>query len=405
MPLYYYKAKSFSGENKVASEEARDEHDLAQKLHETGFLLIKSSDKPFNQTKMQFLESLFNRISLQEKMVLARNLASMLEAGLPLSKALAVLLKQDHSPAFKKILTVVEAKIREGSPFSEALNQFPDTFDNFFVSMVAVGESTGNLEGSLRLVGDRMKKDYEVRSKVKGAMIYPTVIFILMIAVGIIMMTMFVPRLAETFEELNITLPPLTRAIVWIAHVISAYIYLIIGGLAVTIFGSRFLFKKTYFGKRLFDTFMIKTPGLKNISQLYNCARFSRTMSSLTSGGVPIVKSLGIGVNTLSNGYYQDSLKDIMKKVQKGESLSSGLGSYEKLYPPMVLQMVEVGEQSGSMDKVLVDLASFYEDEISEIVKNLSSLLEPVIMVVVAVMVGIFAIAMIQPLYGMLSAF
>lgn len=403
MPQFYYKAKSFGGELKEDTAEAKDEHELAQKLRLDGWLLLHAKEGKRGSRAMSGFSSLFAGISVKDKMFFAKNLGSMLEAGLPFARALSVLANQTSKKSFKKIIKDIEKNVRGGDSFSQALGQYGWVFDDFFLSMVEMGENTGNLDKALKLIADQMKKDYEIRSKIKGAMIYPAVIVTVMVIVGVVMMVVLVPKLAATFKELKVELPPATKIVVWLGSVFSNYLILMIVVVVAVVIASLLFFKKTSIGQNILHWVFLHLPGLKGMSQKINCARFSRTMGALLAGGVPIVKSLEISSRTLSNVYFRSSIMVAKQDVQKGDQLSKSISAFPKLYPSMVLQMIEVGEESGIMDKTFNDLATFYEEEISEIIKNISSLIEPVIMILVGLGVGFFAVAMIQPLYGIIK--
>lgn len=406
MALYLYKAKTFGGELVEGEQEAKDEHELARKLKEEGFFLLRVSTRGQKKNPVgNFFFSFLNRVPLKQKMIFAKNLASMLKASLPLSKSLSVLLRQTKKSPLKKIIESLGYDIKQGVSFSRALSRHRDVFGDFFLSMAEVGENAGNLDKSLALAAQQMQRSYELKSKVVSAMIYPSIIVALLIAVGLILLTFFVPKLAQTFEELEVALPPLTAFIVWLGDIFSRYYIFVIGGIAFFVVFARYYFFKTEPGRKIISWITINTPGIRSVSQKYNGARFSRTLSTLVNGGVPIGKSLEVGAKTLNNYYFSQSLLAVKLKVQKGGNLSESLNDFPKLYGPMIVQMVEVGEQTGALGSILEDLAIFYEEDVFNITNNLSSFIEPVVMVVVAVAVGIFAIAMIYPLYSVLSAF
>lgn len=250
----------------------------------------------------------------------------------------------------------------------------------------------------------QLKKEHDLRRKVRGALIYPSVIVVAMVLIGALMMIYVVPTLAQTFQELEVELPLSTRTVIWLANNLSRIWPLLLGGIFALIVLVRFLVKRTYFGRRAADTLMLKIPLIGSLVKKINAARFARTLSSLIESGMPILKALEITSKTLVNTYYADSVKKAGEVVQKGGQLSSVLKEYSKLYPPMVIQMVAVGEETGAVASLLKRIALFFESEVADSTKNLSTIIEPVLMVVIGAAVGFFAVSMIQPMYSLIGA-
>ncbi len=406
MPIFIYKAKSSTGEEKVGSREAASQTDLARLLRQDGFFLISANilgqEKKKSQFNWGFLESLLP-ISLVEKMLFARYLAVMVKAGLPLNQALEILSKQTKNKRFAKIIGEVNKDIQRGVAFSDSLAKYPNVFSDLFVNMVRVGESGGNLEEILKLLAIQMDKDHQLVSKVKGALVYPSVIFVAMIGVGIIMMVVIVPKITATFQELKIELPISTQIIIGLSNFLSKHIWWSIGiVVAAVILVTQFL--KTKVGKRGYDWLGLNLPVLSTTIPQINSARLARNLSALIEGGVPITKSLQILSAILTNSYYRESLVEATREIQKGHLLSDTLSKYPLLYPPLIIQMMEVGERTGTLGQILEELADFYEEEVGNFTKNLTNIIEPVLMVIIGAAVGFFAISMIQPMYTMMSA-
>ena len=269
--------------------------------------------------------------------------------------------------------------------------------------MVRVGEESGTLEDVLQVLSRQMEREYELKSKIKGAMIYPAIIICAMLGIGILMLVMVVPQLAETFEELGIELPLTTQIVIGLAAFLTQKWYLAI----IILFVLVFLFwrlMKIKSGKKIIDALLLKIPIISPIVRKTNSAYTARTLSSLITAGVPIVKSLEITSGTLGNIYYKSALATAAEKVRKGEKISEALKPYENIYPSIVIQMVAVGEETGETSNVLLQLADFFEEEISNATKNLTAVIEPVIMIIIGAAIGFFAVSMIQPMYSMLGA-
>ena len=400
---YHYTAKSFSGEGKSGILEAKDEHQLASILRQEGYILISANLEKAERKRFEFSLPFFGGVSLIEKMMFTRNLRIMIAAGISLPRALETLASQSKSKSFKKALLDIANQITKGKSFSDSLTSHLDIFSELFVSMVKVGEEAGTLEEVLKVLTNQMEREYELKSRVKGAMIYPAIIISAMIGIGILMLIVVIPKLAETFKELNIELPPTTRFVIFLGTFLAQkwYLVLLIGlFLAILL---RFILK-TKVGKRMADFLFLKIPIISPIIQKTNSAYTVRTLSSLITSGVPIVRSLEIVSGASENIYFQEAMAKASKEVKKGSKLSDALRPYQGLYPPTVIQMIEVGEETGETSTILAKLADFYEEEVANATKNLSAVIEPVLMLLIGAAVGFFAVSMIQPIYGMLGA-
>lgn len=405
MPRYSYIAKSFKGEPKTGIIEAKNEHEVARILRREGYILISanSEEKALRKRKIRISLPFFDRVSLVEKMMFTRNLRVMVGAGLSLTRALKILALQAKSKKFRKVLLEIQEEITRGKNFSDALSKYPSIFSNLFCSMTKVGEESGTLEEILDNLTQQMEKEHELKSKIKGAMIYPAVIIIAMISIGILMLILVVPKLAQTFEELGIDLPITTRFVIAIGSFSAKFWYL---------FPLIFLFLlillrmalKTKTGKLVFDALVLKIPIIAPIIRKTNSAYTVRILSSLIVSGVPIVKSLELVSGALGNIYYKRAMLDTAKQVQKGAKLAEVLKKYENIYPILVIQMIEVGEETGETSSILGKLADFFEEEVADATKNLSAVIEPVLMLLIGAVVGFFAISMIQPIYSMVGA-
>lgn len=404
MPNYSYVAKTLKGETKTGVLEAENERELARTLRQEGCLLVKIEDKK-GEVKKKISISLpfLNRISLAEKLMFTRNLKVMISAGISLPRAIRILAQQSKSPKFHKVLLGIEKEIVEGKSFSESIGNYPEIFPDFFYNMIKVGEEAGTLEEVLGILGQQIEKDYEVRSKIKGAMVYPAVILIAMVGIGILMMILVVPKLSQTFSELGVDLPLTTRVVIGLGNFVAKFWYTI--PVFVFVFLTLFrMFVKTKKGKSTMDGFFLRAPLINSLVKKINSARTARTLSSLISAGVPIVRALEVVAGTLSNVFYKEAVLEAAKEVEKGAKLAQALSSYQNIFPNLIIQMIEVGEETGETSGILKKLAEFYEDEVTNATKNLSSIIEPVLMIIIGAAVGFFAISMLQPMYKMLGA-
>ncbi|MBU2579687.1 type II secretion system F family protein [Patescibacteria group bacterium] len=405
--LYIYTAKTKEGETEAGQSEAANDYELAAFLRKQGLVLISAKLAEIEETTdrfnfKKFVEQ-FGHISLVEKMMFSRNLAIMIKAGLSLNQALDVLAQQTKSPKFKKIINQVATDIQQGKSFSESLAKHSGVFNDLYVNMVKIGETSGNLNEILRSLAEQMKKDHDLISRVRGAMIYPAVIIAAMIGIGIIMMIVVVPKLTEVFVEMKIELPLSTRVIIGVSNFLQHNLIFSFIFLSVFIFFAR-LSMRIKSVKKFLHNIILHLPIFGSLSRKINSARFARNFSSLVESGVAIVKSLEITAGTLSNLYFKESLIASAQQVKKGKELSETLSCYTNLYAPMIIQMTSVGEKTGDLAGILNNLADFYEEEIDNITKNLSSIIEPIIMLVVGAAVGFFAVSMIQPMYSMMGS-
>jgi len=402
MARYFYTAKSFQGENQSGFLEAKDIQHLAQILRSQGFVLIKAELEKEGKKKKFSLSLPSFGVSLAEKMFFTRNLQLMISAGLPLPRALLILSEQTKSKKFKKVLSEVREEIVKGESFSQSLSHYPQVFSELYQNMVSVGEESGGLEGVLGTLSLQMERENGLKSKVKSAMIYPAVIITAMIGIGVLMLVTVIPKLADTFKELNMQLPLTTRLVIGLANFLITKWYLLIIIIAALVF---ILLQalKTSLGKKIIDKLTLKIPVLSQIIKNTNSAYTARTLSSLISAGVSLPRALEITSRTLGNIFYQMALMESVEKVKKGKKLSEALIPYENIYPPTLIHMISVGEETGETSGILSKLADFYEEEVSNAAKNLTSVIEPVLMIIIGAVIGFFAVSMVQPLYSMLE--
>jgi type IV pilus assembly protein PilC len=400
MPKFFYTATSLQGESKTGSAEAQDEKNLAKNLRKEGYVLISAS-KEKSKSKIDILSSI-GGVPLKEKLFFTRNFRLMIKAGVPLPKSLEMLSSQANNPKLKKVLLEVRNDIIKGKKLSDALAERPDVFSELFCNMIKVGEETGNLEQVLKNLNDQMEKTYKLKARVKGALIYPVVIIIAMMGIGILMLVTVVPRLSQTFDDLGIELPFTTRLIVKMAGIMTDFWYFFVIAFIFLAIVIR-LAMKTSKGGNIIDKAVLKIPVISSIIKGSNTAYTARTLSALINSGVPIVKSLKIVSKTLDNHFFREAANEAAKEVKKGTKLSEAIAPYSSLYPFSFSEMIAVGEETGETSEILEKLADFSEDEVDNLTKNLTSVIEPVIMIIIGTAVGFFAVSMIQPMYSMLG--
>lgn len=408
--LYSYTARNLTnGEIKKGEMESQSEHELAKELHNGGYLLVsvKSFEKKKDTGKDLFhkvtesFEGMFG-VPMIEKTTFTLNLSVMIGAGLSLNRALEVLARQTKNTLLKKAILHMNTEIAQGVGFGEALEKYPNIFNELFANMIKTAEAAGNLEEVLKLLADQMKKEHDLMSRVRGALVYPAVIIFAMVGIGILMMVVIVPKLAGTFKELGVELPWTTKMVIGFSDFIVSYWYIFLLLVGFAGFSARFALK-TRAGKRFLNLILLKTPIFGSLTKKINSARFSRTLSSLISSGVAITKAFEILSNTLTNHYYSESLKNTAAEIQKGKRIFEILEKYPELYPPLVTEMISVGEETGALSDILQKLAVFFEEDVDNATKNLSVIVEPLLMIIIGIVVGFFAVSMLQPMYSLIG--
>ncbi|MEI7777602.1 MAG: type II secretion system F family protein [bacterium] len=394
--------KNTDGESVQKEVEASDKFALFRQIKKDGGTIIHFEEIRSSLLKGNLGGGIFNKVKTSEKINFARNLGAMLSAGLSLSRALTVLQKQTRNKKMREVIRDLNDSVSKGSSFHEAMQKHPKIFSNIFISMVKVGEESGGLADSLKGVALQIEKTYQLTRKIKGAMIYPGIIFSVMIVIGILMMIFVVPSLTATFKELNTPLPASTQFIVAVSDFLRDHYLISFSLIFAVIFG--FIYgSKTPAGKKILDYSALHLPIISGITQETNAARTARTMSSLLSAGVDVVLAAQITKEVLQNSYYKTVLDEVIKYVQKGDSIATIFAAHSDLYPPFVSEMISVGEETGKLSEMLLGVAVFYEDEVEQKTKDMSTVIEPVLMVFIGAAVGFFAFSMITPTYSVLN--
>jgi len=400
--LFSYRAKLNNGEIINDLMDGIDRFEISRELRSRGYIPLSISEKKSNLNSLDFFDKFFSGVKIFELIIFTKNLSGMLKAGLSLSRALSVLQKQTKNKAFNKILVSIDNEINSGGSLSSGMAKYPKVFSKLFISMMKAGEESGNLVGSLNEVGSNLEKSYALTKKIKGALIYPTVILSAMILIGILMFAFVVPTLAKTFNELGTELPSSTKVIIFLGNFFSNHLLLSLLSLVIIVFGGISLVKAQFMEKYI-DFIVIKFPLIGGIVQQLNTARTARTMSSLLLSGVSITKSIEITQEVVQNIYYRKVLEDAKNGIEKGLPFSYYFEENTKLYPIMMSEMIQVGEETGKLADMLHDIAVFYEDEIENKTKNLSTVIEPFLMIIIGGAVGFFAVSMITPMYTVMD--
>lgn len=406
MSLLKYSAAKQDGTMATGEREAENDRALATALKKEGLLLLRAdpADKKtsFGSINISEIISRIRSVSLVERMFFARNLSVMIKAGLPLTRALEASAEESSNPKFSKIMLAILSDITKGKSFADSLRPHPKVFNELYVNMVEVGETSGRLTLVLRLLSNQMKKDHDLRARVKGAMMYPAIIIVAIFGIGTLMMIYVIPTLAETIKGLGAELPLSTKIIIATSDFMQHYALFAIGGFLAFVF-TIWRILKTKIGRSIFDRVILKIPIFGTLVQKFNLARFTRTLAYLIASGIPIVHSLEITARVLGNVKYREAVEKAGQEIQKGRQLNEILHEHPDIFHPMVVQMIKVGEESGKISDMLLRLAMFFEEDVDNTTKNLSTIIEPVLMLMIGAFVGFFAISILQPIYGSLG--
>ncbi len=336
--------------------------------------------------------------SLVEKVVFAKHLSLMIKSGVVISEALKILY-QSSSGKFKTTIGEVYNSVKAGRSLSRSLGRYPKIFSDFFVGAVYAGESSGTLSESLENVANELKKEKELRDKIKGALLYPVIILLAAFAMSLFLAFYILPKIIPLFEGMKMKLPWTTRVLIAFSHLVEGYGSVILGGIVFLIIILAWLLRQN-FAKPFFHKIWLSLPIAKDIICQANLARFARTLGTLLASGLNIVEALDVTAKTTTNYYYREALFVVAKGVSKGNKLSFSLIKFKDFFPDMLVKMVAIGEESGKLEETLIYLADFYELEVDNSTKNLSVVVEPVLLIVIGLGIGFLALSIITPIYG-----
>lgn len=378
--------------------EAANEDMAIDTLKEKGYKIISLSESHGSSG----FQIVLDRVKPKDLVVLSRQLSVLISANVSLAESLKILVEQTENMKLKMIVSELADNVDEGSRLSDALSKHPKVFTEFYINVIRSGETSGKLDESLNYLADELEKDYDMMSKIKGAMIYPVFVMCGMIVVGIVMMIFVVPKLTDVITQAGGELPVSTKILIATSDFMVGYWYVLILAFFGAVVGIRTLLKMPPV-RRLFDQMLLRMPIFGVLFQRIYLVRFTRSLETLLVGGVNIAQALEVSGNVVSNSVYKELIKETKKKVEDGESISI-VFSQSRDIPKMVSQMMKIGEKTGRLDNILSKITNFYAREINNTVANLMTLMEPIIMVVMGVGVGIMVAAIILPMYNMASS-
>lgn len=403
MAIFSYQAKNAKGRTVRGQSLADTPESLAAHLRTLDLTLIKAKTVTANQGGINgWFERLLG-VPVVQKIFFTQNLGVMLRGGFSIGRALGIMALQTTHGLFKKILLTLQQDVEGGTQFAAALGKYPTVFSEMFVNMIAAGEVSGKLDDVLHHLTIQMKKEHALLSKVKGALTYPIIVVIGMIGAGAAMIIFVVPKLTSVFSENSVELPLATRILIAISDAL-AHQGILIAVVTIALVAGLLWFGRTTRGRRIYDLIWLSTPVAGTIIKKINLARFTRSLSSLLSTDIPIIQTFQIIAKTLSSVHYRQSIEESAQALKTGTAIAKVLERYPRLYPPLVQQMVNVGEESGTLESVSNELALFYEDEVDQTMANLSTIIEPVMLIILGVAVAFMAVAIMMPMYNLTEA-
>lgn len=400
MPFFNFAAKNEFGETIKGKVEAQSIRHAAMEISNRGLLVIHLT--PLTQDSFAFLKGLMTGIKQDDVVRFTRQLSTMITAGLPLANGLSILVRQSKSE-LSKLVAMILQDVEGGSTFSKALAKHPKIFSRLYIQLVSAGEAGGVLDEVLERLARNMEKDKDFRAKTKGALIYPVIVILAMVAVAIVMMVFVIPKMTEMYKDFGADLPLPTKILISSSNFMVQYwwlMLLIVGGSAAAIIS----WKKTHAGQVTLGKIILRIPIVGELTKKIILTEFTRTLSLLLGAGISLLQAMEIVTEGVSNIIYREALADVNKQIEKGVSLSQALSRYE-MFPPILNQMIGVGEETGKLDEVLLKLSEYFEQESEQAIKNMTTAIEPLIMIVLGIGVGLMVIAVIMPIYSLTSQF
>lgn len=361
-------------------------------------LIVVSLEPLKEKAKSKFSFLFSGGISLLDKIIFAKHLSLMIKGGLSLRASLVTIQEQSKNKRFKDIIDSVINGIDNGQPLATALSRYPKAFDAFYINMIKIGEESGSLRDNLDHLASQLERTYELKEKIKGAMIYPLIILITVLVLSGGITIFILPKIMPLFRIFNIDLPLATKILIWVTEFLKDYGVILLIALIVAAF-LFYLSLRVRAIKLFFHKFILRVPVFGVINRNVNLVYFTQNLGTLLKSGVPIVSALDITQATLENLIYKREVREIIEEVKKGISISDCLDKKERIFPLMVSRMIAVGEKTGNLEDTLVYMSDFYGKEVIKATQNLSTILEPVLMIIIGIIVGFVALAIISPIY------
>jgi type IV pilus assembly protein PilC len=396
---FAYKARDRSGQIISGAVEGESTATVVAKLRQSGYTVLNIQQKA--EAKGLQMDLFQKKVKIKDITIFSRQFATMINSGLSLTKSLNILSEQTENPTLAGLISEVQKDVEGGQTLSEALAKHPKVFQGLFVNMVKAGETGGVLDEVLLRVAEHYEKDMALKSKIKAAMTYPVVMFIMSMLIVFAMITFIVPVFVGMFSQLGGDLPLPTKMLVWASDGIRSYWYVLLAA----VLGSRYGLKsygKTPQGKLAFDKLKLRVPVFGMLNTKLSVARFTRTFGTLVASGVPILQALEIVAETANNELISQAVKGTRTSIKEGETIAKPL-SQSPIFPPMVVQMISVGEETGALDSMLTKIADFYDEEVSSMVESLTALIEPLMIAAMGVIIGGIIVALYMPMFEIIN--
>lgn len=399
MPQYKYTVMDKTGKKTTNIYSASTENEVIYMLRENNYTVLKINEIKKNDS-IPFL-SRFSKVTSKDLSLFCRQFQAMLNAGVPIINCLDIINQQTENKKLRKTIGGLFENLQKGFTFSEALKKYSDIFPQIFVNMVEAGEISGNLDTIMDRLAIHFEKEYKIENKVKGAMVYPIILLVVSVTVLVFLLTNVMPTFIGLYESSGVSLPLPTKIMLAMSDFVRFRWYILIGLIILIIIIFK-TFSKNESTKMKTDELKLKIPVLKNVSLKLATSRFTRTLSTLLGSGVPLMNALEIVAKVTGNRFIGESILNAKEQVRKGVGLAEPL-KQRNLFPPMVTSMIQIGEDSGALDEMLAKTADFYDEEVDVAINKLTTILEPLMIVIMAVFIGFIVIAMVMPMFDMVS--
>jgi type IV pilus assembly protein PilC len=403
MPTYTYKVRDATGKIILSTMEAETQKIVRDKLREKNFLIVSITEPKTGLNQDIKIPGLGDGTpGLKSVAIFSRQMATMIDAGLPLVQSLAILAKQVDHKGLQKILRDVRVDVEGGLPFSDAISKYPKVFNRLFLNLVRAGEASGTLDQVLDRIAVFQEKDLALRGKIRGALTYPAIVLVFALGITYFLLTVIVPQFAQILIQLNAPLPFITQMLITVSNFLQNQILIMVGVVVAIVFAYRWYYSRED-GRRVIDRLKLRVPVFGNLISKSALASFSRTLSLLIKSGVNIIESLDITRGTANNAIVEDALLNAKNAVMQGEQMSQPLAAANNVFPPMVVSMVAIGEETGGIDMMLDKIADYYDREVDEAVEQLTAAIEPLMIVFLGAIVGLIVAGMFLPMFAIIG--
>ncbi len=399
MATFSYRARDNSGQLFTGVLEGDSREAIIERLREMKYFIISIEQKKKSFQSMEI--KLFKTIKIRDLAIFYRQFATMVSAGLTLVSCLEILSKQTENKLLAEKIDDIKKSVERGSTLADAFASHPETFSKLYINMIKAGEIGGVLDDILNRMATLMEKEYELRQKIKSAMTYPMFIFGAAFVMGVFVLIFILPQFVGVFQQFGGELPYLTKLLVWFTVAFNRYWYIFFAFLALMVIAF-IAYRRTKQGHKNIDRLKLKLPIFGNLFLKTSINRFTRTLGTLIRSGVPIIQSLRVSAESIGNDILAEAVMNAADRIKEGQSISTPLEE-SRVFPPMVTQMILVGEESGELETMLLNVSQFYDQEVERAVEQLTSVIEPILMVVVAGVVGVMVIAMYLPIFSMVN--